>query len=74
MGRINASESDGEDEPAVSDAAASSEAQGREKLKKSARIMVQIFKISDLNIIIVKQPQIIHLSKSYSKFALFAGT
>jgi hypothetical protein len=71
--RTNASGSDEEDELAVSGAAASSEEQGREKLKKSARIMVQIFKLNYSNIIIVKQPRRIHHSKSNSKFARFAG-
>jgi hypothetical protein len=62
-----------EDELAVLGAAASSEAQGREKLKKSAHIKVQIFKIHYSNIIILKQPRRIHHSKSNSKFARFAG-
>jgi hypothetical protein len=50
-----ASDSDDEDELVVSGAAARSEEHGRDKLKKSARIEVQKFKIHSSNIIIVKQ-------------------
>ena len=68
-----ASDSDDEDELVVSGAAARSEEHGRNKLKKSARIEVQKFKIHSSNIIIVKQPRRIHHSKSNSNFARFAG-
>jgi hypothetical protein len=67
------SDSDDEDEIAVSGAAARSEEHGGDKLKKSARMKVQKFKIHSSNIIIVKQPRRIHHSKSNSNFARFAG-
>jgi hypothetical protein len=72
-GRINASESDEEDELALSGAAAISEEQGQDKLNKTTRILVQIFKIHYSNIIIVKQPRRINHSYSNLKFARFVG-
>ncbi len=70
---VASSDSDDEDEIAVSGAATRSEEHGRDKLKKCACITVQKFKIHSSNIIIVKQPRRIHHSEINSNVAQFAG-
>ena len=67
------SDCDDEDEISVSGAATTSEEQGRDKLRKCARMPVQIFKIHSSNIIIVKQLRRIHPSEINSNVARFAG-
>ena len=57
-------ESDEDAELQVAGASASSEAKGREKLRKSSGMKVQIFTVRYSNIIILKQPRRIHHSKS----------
>ena len=70
---VATSDSDDEDEISVSGAATTSEEQGRDKLRKCARMPVQKFKIHSSNIIIVKQPRRIHHSEINSNVARFAG-
>ncbi len=67
------SDSDDEDEISVSRAATTSEENGRDKLRKCVRMLVQKFKIHSSNIIIVMQLRRIHHFEINSNVARFAG-